>query len=201
MVAMTRQLVVTQHITLDGVATNDGNWFDPAEDSERGRELARITAEQASASDAFLVGRVTFEEMRGFWPKQQDDTTGVTDHLNRVRKYVVSSSLTDPGWDGTTVLRGGDDLETEIRSLTEEPGKDIVLTGSILLAQDLLLQGLVNELRLFVHPLVLGQGRRLYPNKWTAPAMHLLESRQVHDIMLLRYRLDVRGLPATAARQ
>lgn len=196
---MTRQLVVTQHITLDGVVTNDGNWFDPTEESERGRELARITAEQASASDAFLVGRVTFEEMRGFWPKQKDDTTGVTDHLNRVRKYVVSGSLTDPGWDGTTVLRGGKDLEREIRSLTEAPGKDIVLTGSILLANDLLRLDLVHELRLFVHPVVLGRGRRLFPDGWTAPAMQLLESLQIHDVLLLRYRLGVRDLPATTA--
>lgn len=105
-----RRLVITENITLDGVVENDGSWFDPTEDSEQQRELAAITREHAAASDGFLVGRVTFEEMRGFWPEQADDQTGTTDHLNRVQKYVVSGSLEDPAWEGTTVLRGGEGL-------------------------------------------------------------------------------------------
>ena len=71
---MARRVVVIQKITLDGVAENDGNWLDPTEESERGREPAAITAEHAAASDAFLVGRITFEEMRGFWPKNKTIT-------------------------------------------------------------------------------------------------------------------------------
>ncbi|GAB3257069.1 dihydrofolate reductase family protein [Arthrobacter pigmenti] len=187
---MTRRLVVTENITLDGVVENDGTWFDPTEDSERGRELAAVTAEHAAASDAFLVGRVTFEEMRGFWPKQQDDKTGVTDHLNRVDKYVVSRSLSAPEWEGTTVLRGGDGLEREIRALTEALGKDIVLTGAISLAQDLLKKGLVNELRLFIYPVVRGRGKRLFPEEWSPSHMQLIEQRPVRDVMLLRYALS-----------
>lgn len=107
---MTRRLIITENITIDGVIENDGTWFDPTDDSEQGRELAEITRQHAAASDGFLVGRTTFEEMREFWPRQVDDTTGVTDHLYRVEKYVVSRDLEDPGWDGTTVLRGGDGL-------------------------------------------------------------------------------------------
>ncbi len=187
---MSRHLVVTQNITLDGVVENNGNWFDPTEDSDRGRKLAAVTAEHAAASDAFLVGRVTFEEMRGFWPKRQDDETGVTDHLNRVSKYVVSRSLDEPEWEGTTLLRGGDDLEREIRTLTEAAGKDIVLIGSITLAHDLLTQGLVDELRLFVHPVVLGQGRRLFPKGWTADHVNLIEERAIYDVVLMRYSLS-----------
>ncbi len=187
---MTRRVVVTENMTLDGVVENDGTWFDPTEDSDRGRELAAVTAEHAAASDAFLVGRVTFEEMRGFWPIQKDDTTGVTDHLNRVDKYVVSRSLDDPQWEGTTVLRGGDDLEREVRALAEAPGKDIVLTGSITLAQDLLMRGLVNELRFFVYPVVLGRGRRLFPEQWSGSHLQLIEQRPIQDVALLRYRLS-----------
>lgn len=186
---MQRKLVVTQNITLDSVVENNGNWFDPTEDSERGRALAAVTAEHAAASDAFLVGRVTFEEMRGFWPQQKDDTTGVTDHLNSVQKYVVSQSLADPDWDGTTVLRGSDQLVQEIRALTEAPGKDIVLTGSIELTHDLLRNGLVDELRLFVHPVILGEGRRPFPDGWTAPSLQLVEEQRIHDVILLRYEL------------
>ena len=109
-----RHIVVTQNITLDGIVDNTLSWFDPTADTQQGRELAAITAEHAAASDGFLVGRTTFEEMRGFWPQQVDDKTGVTDHLNRVAKYVVSRTLDDPGWAGTTILRGGNRLTQEI---------------------------------------------------------------------------------------
>jgi dihydrofolate reductase len=189
MQSMTRQVVITQNITVDGVAENDGSWFDPTENSDRGRELAAVTSEHAAASDGFLVGRTTFEEMRGFWPQQRDDSTGVTDHLNQVAKYVVSTSMDDPGWEGTTVLRGGDGLDGEIEALVEAPGRDIVLTGSITLAGHLLLAGLVDELRLFVYPVVLGQGRRLFPHDWAGSTLELLEQRTIHDVLLLRYRI------------
>ena len=186
---MSRRLVITENITLDGVVENDGTWFDPTEDSDRGRELAAVTAEHAAASDGFLVGRTTFEEMRGFWPQQSDDQTGVTDHLNQVAKYVVSTTLCDPGWEGTTVLRGGDALDDEIRTLTESPGLNIVLTGAITLAGTLLQHNLVDELRLFVYPVVVGHGRRLFPDDWTADGLQLLEQRPLHDVVLLRYRI------------
>ena len=101
-----RRLIITQNVTINGVVESDGSWFDPTEDSEQGRELARLTQEHAAASDGFLVGRVTFGEMRRFWPTRVDDHTGVTDHLNRVQKYVVSSTLDDPEWEGTTVSAG-----------------------------------------------------------------------------------------------
>lgn len=186
---MARRLIITQNITLDGVVDGDGGWFDPTEDSARGRELAAVTAEQAAASDALLVGRTTFEQMRGFWPQQRNDQTGVTDHLNRVAKYVVSSSLDDPGWAGTTILRGGDALGDEIRRLTEASGRDIVLTGSITLAAHLFRQHLVDEVRLFVYPVVLGHGRRLFPGGWSAPDLQLLEQRSIEDVTLLRYSI------------
>ena len=184
---MARRLVITENITLDGVVENDGTWFDPTEDSDRGRELAAVTAEHAAASDGFLVGRTTFQEMRGFWPQQRDDQTGVTNHLDQVAKYAVSTTLRDPGWEGTSVLRGGGALHDEIRALTEAPGRDIVLTGSITLASHLLRENLVDELRLFVYPVVLGHGRRLFPQDWTASRLELLEQRPIHDVVLLRY--------------
>lgn len=185
---MTRKLVITQNITIDGVLENHGSWFDPTDESTQGRQLAEITREHAAASDGFLVGRVTFEEMRGFWPKQADDTTGVTDHLNRVDKYVVSRSIVDPGWEGTTILRGGDGLESEIRDLQAGDGADIVLTGSISLARQLLALGLVDELRLFVHPVVVGAGRRLFSVEHDLRDLTLVENRSFDQgVVLLRY--------------
>jgi dihydrofolate reductase len=91
-----RKLVVTENITVDGVIDASGGWFDPAADSADNSDMVETLGEHSAAADAFLVGRVTFLEMRGYWPNQTDETTGVTDYLNRVAKYVVSRTLTDP---------------------------------------------------------------------------------------------------------
>ncbi len=185
-----RRLVVTQNMTLDGVIDASRSWFNPVEETQQNAELAAVTAMHAAASDGFLVGRVTFEQMRSFWPQRTDDRTGVTNHLNRVAKYVVSTTLDDPRWEGTTVLRGREHLTREIRSLTAQPGTDIVATGSIQLVHDLLRSSLVDELRLFVYPIVLGAGRRLFPDRWEAPTLELVEERRfTGGVVLLRYLL------------
>jgi dihydrofolate reductase len=90
-----RDLIVTENITLDGVIDASEGWFSVADDAEVDQsDLVAALREQSEAADAVLFGRVTFEEMRGYWPKQTDDTTGVSDYLNRVTKYVVSSTWT-----------------------------------------------------------------------------------------------------------
>ncbi len=129
---------------------------------------------QARDSDAFLVGRTTFEEMRSYWPQQLQDATGVTDHLNRVAKYVVSTTLEDPKWDGTTILRGP--LDDEARAMKGTEGSDIVVTGSILLCHALIDADLVDEYRLFTYPHVEGRGRRLFKNHTTVPALRNLST-------------------------
>lgn len=194
---MTRRLVITENITLDGVVENDGSWFDPTDDSEQGQQLAKITRQHAAMSDAFLAGRVTFEEMREFWPTRINDETGVTNHLNRVEKYVVSRDIKDPGWDGTTIIRGGERLEAQIRDLQTREGADIVLTGSIALAQQLLALGMVDELRLFVYPVVVGSGRRLFSGEHELRGLTLVENRSFKGgVVLLRYTNE--GAPAEA---
>jgi dihydrofolate reductase len=97
-----RELIVTQNISIDGVI-EAGDWFGPA---DGGPEVLEAMRGQMSRADAFLTGRVTFEEMRSFWPAQHDDTSGVSAYLNQVQKYVVSSTLQDPEWEPTTILRG-----------------------------------------------------------------------------------------------
>jgi dihydrofolate reductase len=151
-----RDLIVTENITVDGVI-EAGDWFGPA---DGGPEVLDALRAQMARADAFLTGRVTFEQMRGYWPAQHDDRTGVSAYLNQVQKYVVSSTLDDPGWEPTTVLRGLDD----VRRLREGADGDIVCTGSIELAQQLIAAGLVDEYRLFVYPTVVGTGRRLFPD-------------------------------------
>ena len=169
----TRALVVTENVTLDGVIDASEGWFGVVGDAEVDQsDLREALGEQSAAADAVLFGRVTFEQMRGYWPNQTDDTTGVTDYLNRVAKYVVSSTMGDPGWEHTTVLRGPG-FEDEIRALKAQPGRDIVTTGSITLVHALIGAGLVDEYRLFVYPVVLGRGRRLFPEGTSVPALRL----------------------------
>jgi dihydrofolate reductase len=184
-----RDLVVTENITLDGVIDASAGWLSVADDAEVDQsDLVAALREQSEAADAVLFGRVTFEEMRGYWPKQTDDTTGVTDYLNRVAKYVVSSTLGDPEWERTTVLRG-DGFQDELRALKSKPGRDIVTTGSITLVRALIAAGLVDEYRLFVYPVVLGRGARLFADATEIPRLRLIETSPFRSgVVLLRYR-------------
>ena len=123
--------------------------------------------------------------MRGYWPEQTEDPTGVTAYLNDVRKYVVSSMINDPQWQNTTVLSG--DPIQQVRALKGQQGQDIVITGSISLCHTLIEAGLVDEYRLFVYPVVQGRGRRLFPDGFELAKLRLLESRTFGDIVYLRY--------------
>ena len=182
-----RTLVVTENITLDGVIDASEGWFATVDDDEVDQaDIAQVIREQAGAADALVVGRVTFEQLRGYWPRQTDDETGVADYLDRVAKYVVSGTMTDPGWERTTVLSG--DLEREITALKAKPGGDIVVTGSITLVRALIALGLVDEFRLFVYPVVLGHGARLFQDATGVAGVTLLDSRTFRSgVVLLRY--------------
>ncbi|MBA3433509.1 MAG: dihydrofolate reductase [Actinobacteria bacterium] len=184
-----RDLVVTENITLDGVIEATEGWFAPASDEDDVDQSDVLAAlqEQWEAADTLLFGRVTFEQMRGYWPLQTDDTTGIADYLNRVSKYVVSSTLQDPEWEGTTVLRGA--LVDEIQALKSNSGRDIVTTGSMTLVRDLIAAELVDEYRLFLYPVVLGRGQRLFAGATAAAKLNLVETRSFRSgIVLLRYR-------------
>ena len=172
-----RTLAITQNVTVDGSIEMLGDWFDPqgqagVDNSDLLDELHR----QSSTADGLLVGRQTFEDLRGYWPQQSDDATGVTDYLNLVQKYVVSSTMTDPRWQNSTVLSG--DLIEAVRALKDQPGKDIVVTGSITLCHALIDAELVDEYRLFVYPTVQGRGRWLFSDGGhTLPKLNLLDAR------------------------
>src|SRR4029453_9832896 len=161
-------------MALDGSIEMLGDWFNPqglADQSDLIEEIHR----QDEQSDAFLTGRQTFEDLRSYWPQQTEDPTGVTSYLNEVTKYVVSSTITDPQWQHTTVLSG--DPVSEVRSLKEQQGKDIVITGSITLCHTLIEAGLVEEYRLFVYPVVQGRGRRLFTDGFELPVLRLLDAK------------------------
>src|SRR4051794_7838047 len=185
--ARMRDLIITENITLDGVIDASGGWFGPAEDDVDRSDITAALTEQREAADAFLTGRRTFEQMREYWPKQTDDTTGISDYLNRVPKYVVSRTLEEPGWEPTTVLRGP--LDEDVAALKAAPGADIVVTGSMTLVHGLIAAGLVDEYRLFVYPVVVGRGTRLFDDATNVPPLELIESRAfASGVVLLRYR-------------
>jgi dihydrofolate reductase len=179
-----RKLVVTENITLDGVIDMTGGWFDPLDEDVDQSDITAATTEHREAADALLVGRNTFESFREFWPTQTDDPTGVSDYLNAVDKYVVSTTLDDPGWNNSTVLRGP--VVDQVRALKQAPGRDIVATGSTQLVHALIAAGLVDEYRLFVFPVVVGGGARLF--EAADVKLRLLETRPfVSGAVLLRY--------------
>jgi dihydrofolate reductase len=174
--ASLRTLAITQNITVDGSIEMLGDWFEPqgqadADNSDLLDELHR----QQSEADGFLTGRRTFESLRAHWPKQSDDSTAIRDYLNRVQKYVVSSTMTDPQWQNSVILSG--DPVDEVRELKEQPGQDIVVTGSITLCHALIESSLVDEYRLFVYPVVQGRGRRLFPDGFECRELRLLDAK------------------------
>ena len=179
-----RRLVVAENISANGVIEFLDPWFDPgAQDDNDQLEVVRV---HIAAESALLLGRKTFEDFRGYWPLQTDDTTGFTAHLNQVQKYVLSSTLSDPAWDNTTILSGP--LEEEVRTLKTTPGGEIGITGSISVVHALMRADLVDEYRLFVYPVLTSHGRNLVPDGLSMQGLTLQGSRSFRSgVALLTY--------------
>jgi dihydrofolate reductase len=163
-----RKLVVTEFISLDGVIENP-MWTMPY----WGDDIAAFKGEETSASDALLLGRVTYEGFAAAWPERSGEDSGA-DYFNGVRKFVVSSTLKQADWNNSVILTG--DLTAEVNALKAMDGTNITVHGSGRLAGSLLTLGLVDELRLIVYPVVLGTGQRLFTDGITA-TMTLVETR------------------------
>jgi dihydrofolate reductase len=178
-----RKLVITQNASFDGSIEFLDDWFDPQLQDD---DLLAESHRQDARADALLLGRKTFEDFRSYWPHQTSDPTGITAYLNRVAKYVVSSTITNPEWQHSTVI-AADPVE-QIGALKRRPGKDIVLTGSIQLAHTVITAGLVDEYRLFVYPAVQGRGRRLFPDDVAAKLQLVAPAVSFRSgVSLLRY--------------
>ena len=138
-----------------------------------------------------LLGRVTYEGFAAAWPGRTDDV-GFADKFNSMPKYVVSSTLGDPEWNNSAVVSG--DLGEAVQQLKRQIDRDILVNGSIQLTQALLDQGLVDELRLMVFPVVLGAGRRLYGELSDPAKFRLTEAKQAGDTLIATYELVGAGL-------
>ncbi len=156
-----RKLVLVEFVSLDGVmqglANPDGDF--PYPGWGRDYTVPPPRSEGTAPTTAYLFGRRTYEEMTGFWPSQPDDNP-MAASLNHLPKYVVSNTLTDPSWTPTTVISG--DVPAAVAGLKAEGEGNIVVLGSGRLARSLLTAGLVDGLTLFVHPVLLGTGTRLF---------------------------------------
>ena len=160
------RLVINQNMTLDGAVEMLDDWFDPGDQDP---EMVALLQANDVRCDGVLLGRQTFLDFRGYWPQQTDDPSGSADFLNAVEKYVVTSTLTDPEWQNSTLL-AGDPVE-EVRRLKELPGGELLLTGSITLAHALIRAGLADEFRQIVFPAVQGRGRRFFPDDYVVPRL------------------------------
>lgn len=179
-----RRLVVTENITANGVIEFADDWFDPGDQGDA-EDLLAVMRDQMATEEALLLGRQTFEEFRGYWPLQTDDTTGSTAHLNRVHKYVASSTMTDPAWSNSTVLSGR--LEDEVADLKSTGGGgDLGITGSVSVVHALMRADLVDEYRLFVYPVFSSRGRNLTPSGLTLQGLTLTECTSFRSGVVLQ---------------
>lgn len=147
-----RNLVVTEFLSLDGIMENPAWTFPYWNDA-----IAAFKGEESAASDALLLGRVTYQEFAAVWPEREGDGA---EYFNSVRKYVVSTTLQEAAWNNSVLIN--EDIWDTIARLKQEEGQDITVHGSATLVRSLMQHNLVDRYRLLIYPVVLGQGKRLF---------------------------------------
>ncbi|HEY6775640.1 MAG TPA: dihydrofolate reductase family protein [Thermoleophilaceae bacterium] len=172
------RIVVTEFVSLDGVMEAPGgeefkypNW---SFEFDRGEDGDKFKLDEALESEALLIGRVTYESFADAWPSRDGE---FADKFNSMPKYVVSSTLENPEWNNTTVLKG--DAVEQATKLKQELDGDIYVHGSRQLAQALIESDLVDELHLMVFPVVLGTGKRLFGKTSDKKRLRLTDSKMV----------------------
>lgn len=178
------KLTLTEFVSLDGVSQGPGS---PEEDTTDGftqggwlvPHMDEAFIEQAAQwlgeADGLLLGRRTYEAFARDWPQITDPDDPFTVLMNSLPKYVASQTLAEGSWDPTTVLSG--DIAARVAELKALPGRELQIHGSARLAGSLLAEGLIDELRLVVAPVVLGRGRRLFPEGCAPAGLHLSSSK------------------------
>ena len=175
------RIVATEFISLDGVVEDPGGSEDFkyggwSFEFDRGEEGGKFKLDETMASEALLLGRVTYEGFAEAWPSRDGE---FADKFNTMPKYVVSSTLQAPEWANTTVLEG--DLPSAVTALRDRHDGDIVVHGSVQLVQDLIENDLLDELHLMVFPVVLGAGKKLFGETSDKKSLKLRDSRVVGD--------------------
>jgi dihydrofolate reductase len=186
------KLVVTEFLTLDGVMEDPGGSGEFARGGwafqfDQGEEGQKFKFDELLASDAQLLGRVTYEGFAKAWPTMEG-TGEFGEKMNEMPKFVVSTTLERPEWNNTTVLKG--DLAEEVGKLKQQFTGDILVAGSAQLVQSLLARDLVDELHMMVFPVVLGDGKRLFADGADTTALNLVETKQTGSVAILTLRRD-----------
>jgi dihydrofolate reductase len=182
------KIAVTEFVSLDGVMEDPGGAEDYRHGGwtfkfDRGPDGDKFKLDEAMGAQALLLGRRTYEGFAAAWPSMQGD---FADKFNNMPKYVVSSTLSEPAWNNSTVLGG--DIVAEVAKLKDSLAGEISVHGSAQLAQTLLEHGLVDELRLMVFPVVLGSGKRLFAAGEEKKTLRLSSSKTVGEgIAILIY--------------
>jgi dihydrofolate reductase len=176
---------VTEFISLDGVIEDPGGSENHPHggwsfEFDRGEDGDKFKFDETMASDALLLGRVTYEGFAEAWPQRTEDETGFADKFNGMAKYVVSSTLEDPDWNNSHVI-SADDLAGEVKKIKDQHDGDIGVHGSGQLARALIDQGLVDRLSLMVFPVVLGSGKKLFEDGGDMMTFELADLKQVGD--------------------
>ena len=192
-----RNIVVVEYVSLDGVVQAPGH---SEEDLEGGFEHGgwtgpfmadhrRYMVDAFRAADALLLGRITYEIFAAVWPTVTDADDELARILNSVPKYVASTTLKDPEWSPATVIKR--DVAEEVAKLKEQPGKDILVVGSSGLAQSLMQHDLVDVYHMWLHPVVLGRGKRLFREGGPTTALRLVDSKTATSgLVMLTYEPD-----------
>jgi dihydrofolate reductase len=176
-----RRVIASMFLSLDGVMESPDRWHFPYFNDEMGAAIGQAMSE----ADAFLLGRVGYQEWAAYWPSAEDGE--MARYMNSTPKYVVSKTLDSAEWENSTVLKG--DLSEEIPKLKQQPGKNITISGSATLVRSLLHANLLDELRLMVHPVVVGGGRRLFEDGGDQRPLELVDSKTFRTgVVDLTYR-------------
>ena len=165
-----RKIVAGLFISLDGVVEAPETWHFPYFNDEMGAAVGGSMA----ASDTMLLGRVTYEGFAEYWPQQGDDVEGAA-HMNSIPKLVASTTLDKVEWQNSTLIKGN--VAEELTKLKAQPGKNIGITGSVTLVRSLLRDGVLDELMLLVHPIVIGKGQKLFDDMDEQIPLKLIDSQ------------------------
>jgi dihydrofolate reductase len=181
------RVVVSQFISVDGVVEDPGgseNWERGgwAFQFDRGPEGNQFKLDEVMASEALLLGRVTYEGFADAWPSRTGD---FADKFNGMPKYVVSTTLRDPEWNNSTVIE--DDVPAAVARLKQDIDGDILVNGSVQLVQTLAEHGLVDEYRFMVFPTVLGAGKHLFGETPAAAPLKLVDAKPAGETFILTY--------------
>ncbi len=187
------KIVVTEFVTLDGVmedpgGANKSKYGGWAFQFDRGSEGDKFKLDELFASDALLLGRVTYQGFAAAWPSLKDEA-GFADRMNSLPKYVVSTTLQKADWNNSRIIKSN--VVEEVSKLRAKPGGDVVVAGSGQLVQTLMQHDLVDEYRLMVYPVVLGSGKRLFQAGSNKTPLRLVENKPVGSgIVILTYQPD-----------